>query len=135
MSFFHSGPMGRVLMVRNTSPSEGSREARRQPWARACACAALSSAAPVSLAALNGLSMGQHPHPEERSFGTRFEGRCAHACCEGLNSNCPASDFPRLGRPLIWAHNLVANNLQEQLASLAGPASASQSASTNEGST
>src|SRR5262249_32392791 len=114
MSFFHSGPVGRVLIVPNTSPSEGSREARRQPWARACACAALSSAT-VSLAALNGLSMGQHPHPEERSFGTRFEGRCAHACCEGLNSNCPASEFSLSGRPLIWAYSLVANNLQEQL--------------------
>src|SRR5262249_41080051 len=115
MSFFHSGPVGRVLIVPNTSPSEGSREARRQPWARAGACAALSSAAPVSLAALNGLSMGQHPPPEERSFGTRFEGRCAHARCKGLKSNCPASEFPLSGRPLISAYSLVANNLQEQL--------------------
>src|SRR5262249_40168140 len=73
---------------------------------------ALSSAAPFSFAALNGLSIGLHPHPEERSFGTRLEGRYAHACCKGRNSNCPASDSLFRGDP--WAYSLVANNLQEQ---------------------
>src|SRR5262249_39203647 len=99
MSFFHSGPVGRVLIVPNTSPSEGSRDARRQPWARACAWGALSSAAPFSFAALNGLSIGLHPHPEERSFGTRLEGRYAHACCKGRSLNCPASDSLFRGDP------------------------------------
>src|SRR5680860_311784 len=61
MSFRQVEPLGMVRMVPNTSDSDSVVAARRQPCARASACAAAASSDALSaVAAFTGLSMDVH---------------------------------------------------------------------------